>query len=73
LLKPPQGSEASYKIGSDTGVVLETEDIAAKFQEWSACGVRFTQTPDAAALGHSCLFSGPRWQQVRSDSGPLAH
>ena len=34
LLKPWKGSEEISKIGSHTGVALETEDIASKFEEW---------------------------------------
>ena len=56
LLKPWRGSEETSKIGSHTGVALETEDIGAKFQEWSARGVRFTQAPTQMPWGILATF-----------------
>jgi len=56
LLKPWKGSEQSCKIGSHTGVALETEDITAKFQEWSARGVRFSQAPTPLGWGILATF-----------------
>jgi phosphoserine phosphatase RsbU/P len=56
LLKPWKGSEESSKIGSNTGVALETENIAAKFQEWSARGVRFKQLPTPMPWGILATF-----------------
>lgn len=56
LLKPPKGLKDIPRIGSDTGVVLETEDIAAKFQEWSGRGVRFTQAPTPLPWGILAFF-----------------
>jgi phosphoserine phosphatase RsbU/P len=56
LLKPWKGSEESCKIGSNTGVAFETEDIAAKFEEWSALGVRFSQAPTPMSWGILATF-----------------
>src|SRR5262245_35940342 len=56
LLKPWKGSEEISKIGSHTGVALETEDIASKFEEWSARGVRFKQTPTQLPWGIMATF-----------------
>jgi len=56
LIKPRQGSKESCRIGSPTGVTLATEDIAAKFQEWSARGVRFTQAPMPLPWGILATF-----------------
>jgi serine phosphatase RsbU (regulator of sigma subunit)/predicted enzyme related to lactoylglutathione lyase len=56
LNKPPKGSEEGFRIGSHTGVALETEDIAAKFQEWSARGVRFKQAPTPMDWGILAIF-----------------
>jgi serine phosphatase RsbU (regulator of sigma subunit)/predicted enzyme related to lactoylglutathione lyase len=56
LLKPWKGSEEISKIGSHTGVALETEDIASKFEEWSARGVRFNQTPTQLPWGIMATF-----------------
>src|SRR5262245_6677608 len=56
LLKPWKGNEINCKIGSHTGVALETENIAAKFKEWSARGVRFRQAPTRQDWGTLALF-----------------
>jgi catechol 2,3-dioxygenase-like lactoylglutathione lyase family enzyme len=56
LLKPWKGSEEISKIGSHTGVALETEDIASKFEEWSTRGVRFNQTPTELPWGIMATF-----------------
>ncbi len=55
LIKPPTDCE-SYKVGRDTGVTLVTEDIAAKFQEWSERGVRFHQPPTPMPWGIHTSF-----------------
>jgi serine phosphatase RsbU (regulator of sigma subunit)/catechol 2,3-dioxygenase-like lactoylglutathione lyase family enzyme len=45
-LVAPKPKSAEYKlIGRATQVVLVTSDVAAKFQEWSKNGVRFSGTP----------------------------
>ncbi len=42
----PKPTSPEYKlIGRYTHVVFVTEDVTAKFQEWSKRGVRFQQTP----------------------------
>ncbi|PYV43623.1 MAG: hypothetical protein DMG06_09975 [Acidobacteria bacterium] len=56
LLKPLRGTEERCKIGCRTGVALETEDIAAKFREWSARGVRFNQAPTPMPWGIHATF-----------------
>ena len=45
-LVTPKPSSQEYKlIGRSTQVVFVTEDVAAKFQEWSKRGVRFQYAP----------------------------
>jgi serine phosphatase RsbU (regulator of sigma subunit)/catechol 2,3-dioxygenase-like lactoylglutathione lyase family enzyme len=45
-LVAPKPESKEYKlIGRSTQVVFVTEDVAAKFQDWSKRGVRFQQTP----------------------------
>jgi serine phosphatase RsbU (regulator of sigma subunit)/predicted enzyme related to lactoylglutathione lyase len=56
LLKPWEDPVENSRIGSNTGVALETEDIAAKFQEWSSRGVRFTQNPTQMPWGIMATF-----------------
>ncbi len=45
LVVPKPKSQEYKLIGRSTQVVFVTEDVAAKFQEWSKRGVRFQQTP----------------------------
>ena len=45
LIAPKPNSEQYKLIGRSTNVVFVTEDVTAKFQEWSKRGVRFQTTP----------------------------
>jgi len=45
LISPPPDSEEYKLIGRPTPVVFVTEDVAAKYREWSKRGVRFRHTP----------------------------
>jgi serine phosphatase RsbU (regulator of sigma subunit)/catechol 2,3-dioxygenase-like lactoylglutathione lyase family enzyme len=45
LIAPHPESESYRLIGRHTQVVLLTEDVLAKFREWSKRGVRFRYTP----------------------------
>jgi serine phosphatase RsbU (regulator of sigma subunit)/catechol 2,3-dioxygenase-like lactoylglutathione lyase family enzyme len=45
LIAPKPDSEQYKLIGRATQVVFVTEDVTAKFQEWSRRGVRFSTTP----------------------------
>src|SRR5271169_2540613 len=44
VVPKPKSQEAKF-IGRSTQVVFVTEDVAAKFNEWSKRGVRFQYTP----------------------------
>jgi len=45
LIQPDPGSVEHKLIGRATQVVFVTEDVPAKFREWSKRGVRFRHTP----------------------------
>jgi serine phosphatase RsbU (regulator of sigma subunit)/catechol 2,3-dioxygenase-like lactoylglutathione lyase family enzyme len=45
LVAPPPRSAEYRLVGRATHVALITGDVAARFQEWSRKGVRFTSTP----------------------------
>ena len=45
LIKPKPKSQEAKLIGRATQVVFLTDDVAAKFQEWSKRGVRFPSAP----------------------------
>lgn len=45
LIQPPPNSKEYKLIGRATRVVFVTDDVAARFREWSGRGVRFRHTP----------------------------
>src|SRR5215471_18698152 len=45
LIAPAPESEAYKLIGRPTSVMFLTEDVLAKFREWTRCGVKFRYTP----------------------------
>jgi catechol 2,3-dioxygenase-like lactoylglutathione lyase family enzyme len=56
LVRARSDSDASFKIGGPTGITLVTDDIAARFEKWSARGVLFKQTPVPAPWGVHAVF-----------------
>jgi serine phosphatase RsbU (regulator of sigma subunit)/predicted enzyme related to lactoylglutathione lyase len=70
LLKHWRGSEEDSRIGSHTGVAFETEDIAAKFQEWTGRGVRFSQPPTPMPWGILAIFMDLDGNQFALIQGP---
>jgi serine phosphatase RsbU (regulator of sigma subunit)/predicted enzyme related to lactoylglutathione lyase len=64
----PKPNSAEYKlIGRATHVVFITEDVTAKFQEWSLRGVRFPQTPRLKRI----RFSGQEERQLAESAAML--
>jgi serine phosphatase RsbU (regulator of sigma subunit)/predicted enzyme related to lactoylglutathione lyase len=51
LVAPAPGSEEYKLIGRSTQIVFLTEDVVAKFEEWSKRGVRFHHPPQAQSGG----------------------
>lgn len=51
LIAPQPGSEEYKLIGRATQIVFLTEDVVAKFEEWSKRGVRFHHAPQAHSWG----------------------
>jgi serine phosphatase RsbU (regulator of sigma subunit) len=51
LIAPQPGSEEYKLIGRATQIVFLTEDVVAKFEEWSKRGVRFHHPPQAHSWG----------------------
>jgi serine phosphatase RsbU (regulator of sigma subunit)/catechol 2,3-dioxygenase-like lactoylglutathione lyase family enzyme len=51
LVAPPPESEEYKLIGRSTRIVFLTEDVFAKFEEWSKRGVRFLRPPEAHSWG----------------------
>jgi phosphoserine phosphatase RsbU/P len=51
LIAPAPGSEEYKLIGRPTQIVFLTEDVVAKFEEWSKRGVRFHHPPQTQPWG----------------------
>lgn len=59
----PQPNSKEYKlIGRATQIVFVTENVAAKFREWSERGVRFRHTPRLRRI---------KYEHVRDSSGSI--
>lgn len=59
LIAPEPGTKEYKFIGRATQVVFVTEDVAAKYREWSARGVRFRHTPRLRRIKYEHVRSGP--------------
>ena len=59
LVCPEPGSEQFKLIGHSNVVTLITEDLLAKFGEWTGRGVRFQQTPRLRRLPHGAHVRTP--------------
>jgi phosphoserine phosphatase RsbU/P len=60
LVTPEPGSEQHRLIGRPTQVAFVTEDVIAKFREWSKRGVRFNFTPRLRRLKHEVQVRVPQ-------------
>jgi serine phosphatase RsbU (regulator of sigma subunit)/catechol 2,3-dioxygenase-like lactoylglutathione lyase family enzyme len=69
LIAPRPGTFGYKLIGRATQVVFVTEDVAAKFRDWSQRGVRFRQTPRLRRV----KLDGPASQWPPTDPQPLAN
>ncbi|HEV3199487.1 MAG TPA: SpoIIE family protein phosphatase [Bryobacteraceae bacterium] len=59
-LVAPRRNTSEYKlIGRSTGVVLVTEDVLAKFEEWRKRGVRFLSTPRLRRVKYERMAPAP--------------
>ncbi len=68
LIAPDPDSEDYQLIGRSTPIVFLTEDVVAKFREWSKRGVHFVYTPRLRRLKHNSQASAaeqpPIWGGV---------
>jgi serine phosphatase RsbU (regulator of sigma subunit)/predicted enzyme related to lactoylglutathione lyase len=60
LIEPEPDSQEYKLIGRATQVVFVTEDVAAKFREWSQRGVRFRHTPRLRRVKYERQEAGDR-------------
>ncbi len=68
LALAPPGSEAYKLIGRDSQIYFITEDVNAKYNEWSNRGVRFQSPPQVPAWGGTFT----RFEDVDGNSFGLA-
>jgi serine phosphatase RsbU (regulator of sigma subunit)/extradiol dioxygenase family protein len=59
LVAPKPESFEHRFIGRNTGVVLVTDDVIAKYREWRNCGVRFQYAPRLRRVKYGRQPTGP--------------
>ena len=70
LVEPETGSEQHKLIGRPTQVSFVTEDVIAKFRDWSKRGVRFNFTPRLKRLKHEVPVRIPHSSGQSSGAEP---
>jgi serine phosphatase RsbU (regulator of sigma subunit) len=64
LIVPDANSDDYQLIGRQTPIVFLTEDVVAKFREWSKRGVHFVYTPRLRRLKHNQRTPAPEEQPI---------
>jgi serine phosphatase RsbU (regulator of sigma subunit) len=64
LIQPPKDSREYKLIGRASRVVFVTDDVAARFGEWSGRGVRFRHTPRLRRIRYQSSDTPPIWGEV---------
>src|SRR5438477_3556487 len=72
LVAPERDSDQHKLIGRYTQVTFVTEDVLAKFREWSARGVRFLVNPRLKRLKYPVHVRGSSSGESPSTAGELA-
>lgn len=72
LVAPERDSEQYKLIGRSTQVTLVTEDVIAKFREWSARGVRFSLAPRLKRLRYTVHGQASSSSDASSSGGEHA-
>jgi serine phosphatase RsbU (regulator of sigma subunit) len=72
LIQPEPGSEEYKLIGRATRVVFVTDDVAARFREWSERGVRFRHTPRLRRIKYQRHASVKDWSDSSVPHGDQA-
>jgi serine phosphatase RsbU (regulator of sigma subunit)/catechol 2,3-dioxygenase-like lactoylglutathione lyase family enzyme len=71
LVAPEPGSEQCKLIGQPTHVTFVTEDVLAKFREWSKRGVRFQFTPRLKRLQYEVHVRAADSTAPGADHSPI--
>jgi len=72
LVAPEPGSEQLKLIGQPTSVTFVTEDVIAKYREWSKRGVRFQFTPRLKRLKYEVHTRDPHSADASADAADHA-
>ncbi len=72
LIAPKPNSEQYKLIGRATQIVFVTEDVTAKFQEWSKRGVRFQTTPRLKRIRYQSQAQAAAAAAYRDPAAPDA-
>ena len=63
LVRPEPETDEFKLVGRSRDVVLITEDIGTKYEEWRKCGVRFLNPPQKPPWGRAVHdFRRCRWE-----------
>src|SRR5271157_2392248 len=68
LIAPPPDSKQFELIGRPTDVVFVTDDVLARYREWSHRGVKFLSVPKLRRIKHGKLSATPG---SAPDAGPI--
>src|SRR3974390_2153251 len=71
LVAPTADSEQFKLIGHSNHVTLITEDLLAKFREWTQRGVKFQQTPRLRRISAGSSRTSQSQDSPASDSSPV--
>jgi serine phosphatase RsbU (regulator of sigma subunit) len=71
LVAPEPNSEAAKLIGQPTHVTFVTEDVIAKFREWSKRGVKFSFAPRLKRLKYEVHSHSPDSSSSSADHSPI--
>jgi serine phosphatase RsbU (regulator of sigma subunit)/catechol 2,3-dioxygenase-like lactoylglutathione lyase family enzyme len=72
LVAPEPGSEQFKLIGRSTQIAFITEDVLAKFRDWSARGVIFLTNPRLRRLKHGVQVRAPQTPESLSSASEPA-
>jgi len=73
LVAPEPGSKQSEMIGRPTEVVFVTDDVLARYREWSHRGVKFLSTPKLRRVKSTTRTSNPSGVEAPVWGGVFTH
>jgi predicted enzyme related to lactoylglutathione lyase len=64
------GDWSPEKVGGDTGIALEVDDVFALAEKLKAAGVQFTREPEVAFFGAHAMFKDSEGNELLLHSAP---